>query len=256
MAEKESPNDHLARHDREISNIRNSVMRPASEQHEGLMQAQDKSDLIHASGIREWLSGKTYDVLKLPQGSYAAQWSSLINTPNKNNEANPDAPIAQIEVRGETDETGLLVRRNIHFFQPGIGAIWYISTHNNTGDYPLLWRRMQGNILLWSGAVDAIGTKIELLDSASNYSSFVFDIRVMSKSIKKPLSIDSTMTIREPNISDSNGTWLAMYELTLSLDSDKRHITITNNHGVLHGDNGSTGPDENRISITRLEGVR
>ena len=64
---------HVERHDRQISEIKNLYLAPATEHHLGTMSAQDKRDLTHATGVRQWIYDKT-SVLDLPKGHYETLW--------------------------------------------------------------------------------------------------------------------------------------------------------------------------------------
>jgi len=251
---KETTDQHLARHDRQISIIRNEKLQPATEKHEGLMTAKDKLDLTHAGGLREWIGDTIVDVLALPQGNYVSTFQFLTNTPYPAQEGQPSAALCEIDVKLET--AGGNTRKQIYFLISGTGELFYRNTHtNNGGNTPKLWQVVRKETPLWSGNVSAVGSVINLADSLTNYTKIIIAFTAQSNAQERTLYLASQLTLRDTNLPNSdNGTWVAQYETVLASDGDRK-LTITVATGLLQFA-GSIVPDANLINVVGVKGVR
>lgn len=258
MAEKESPNDHLARHDREISKIRNEKLIPVTEKHAGLMRAQDKSDLIHALGTRVWISEKT-SVLDLGPNNYETTWNNLTDTPVKENESatGSDAPYCEIDVKYTSTSQG--IRKQIWFYASVTGEVWYRNIHNsNSGinNTPRTWQLIEKRVPLWSGSVSNVGSTITLADSLANYTRVEIGYGALRRPERSDFDLGGYITLHDFNMpSDDSSLWTAFYETVLSNNGNKT-MTITQASGILRNGSGIPSADTNKIAITSIRGIR
>lgn len=256
MIKKESPNDHLTRHDRELSKIRNEKLLPVTEQHEGLMQAQDKSDLIHAQGTRVWISEKT-SVLNLGPNNYETTWNNLTDTPIPANEVITSyPPLCEIDVKRAI--SGQNTRTQIWFYSSVTGEVWYRNTHESSAgvnNAPQLWQKVRKEAVLWQGSIQNTNTSITLADSLANYSSLIIGFGALAMPKFEEHTINGNITIRDSNQAADDNRWLAHYETVLTNNGNKT-MTIKQATGVLRNADGSTAIDTNKIGITEIRGVR
>lgn len=256
MAEKESPNDHLARHDRELSNIRNQFLQPVTERRKGLMQPQDKTDLIHALGMREWIYNKT-SVFDLAEGHYETTWNNLTDTPVPENELIVDnPPYCEIDVRLAISNGG--TRKQILFYSSSTGEMWYRNTHESpagVNDTPRLWRAFESRTLLWSGNVSNVGSTITLSDSLANYTRVEIGYGALRRPERSDFDLGGYITLHDFNMPSDDGLWTAFYETVLSNNGNKT-MTITQATGILRNSSGIPSADTNKIAITSIRGIR
>jgi hypothetical protein len=243
---------HVERHDRQFSKIKNLYLAPATEHHSGTMSAQDKRDLTHASGVREWIYDKT-SVLDLPNGHYETIWSNLTDTPVLANETMDKAPYCEIDVETATTSTG--TRKQFWFYASGTGKVWYRNVHNRVGNVPSLWEQLVKYTTLWSGSIRGTGT-LTLADSLANYDVLEFGFSALGNVRYQKMRISDEMELRDFNLpDDETNMWTAFYETVLTKVDDKS-LKIKSNKGILRGGTGNVTDDSNRIVISTVRGLR
>lgn len=243
---------HVERHDRQISEIKNLYLAPATEHHLGTMSAQDKRDLTHASGVRQWIYDKT-SVLDLPKGRYETIWSNLTDTPVLANETMDKAPYCEIDVETATTSTG--TRKQFWFYASGTGKVWYRNTHNRVNNTPKLWEQLVKYTTLWSGSIHGEGT-LTLADSLNNYDVLEFGFSALGNVRYQKMRINDEMELRDFNLpNDEANLWTAFYETILTKVDDK-NLKIKSNKGILRGGTGDIAVDNNQIVIASVRGIR
>jgi len=235
-----------------VNFLKLKIFKPATEHHSGTMSAQDKRDLTHASGVREWIYDKT-SVLDLPNGHYETIWSNLTDTPVLANETMDKAPYCEIDVETATTSTG--TRKQFWFYASGTGKVWYRNVHNRVGNVPSLWEQLVKYTTLWSGSIRGTGT-LTLADSLANYDVLEFGFSALGNVRYQKMRISDEMELRDFNLpDDETNMWTAFYETVLTKVDDKS-LKIKSNKGILRGGTGNVTDDSNRIVISTVRGLR
>ncbi|WP_271862847.1 hypothetical protein [Pediococcus acidilactici] len=216
------------------------------------MSAQDKRDLTHATGVRQWIYDKT-SVLDLPKGHYETLWSNLTDTPILANETMENAPYCEIDVESATTSKG--TRKQFWFYASGTGKVWYRNIHSRVGNVPNAWEQLVKYTTLWSGSIHGEGT-LTLVDDLKNYDALEFGYSVLGNVRYQKMRIANEMVLRDSNLpDDDNNMWTAFYETTLD-KIDDTHLVIKHNKGILRGGTGDIAVDNNQIVIASVRGIR
>lgn len=220
---------------------------PADEMHNGFMTRQQVLDLSQAQGkylLPNNIHPVEKDIFKMPIGRWFG--NNLVNTPDGTSNH------FMVDVLISTDN-----RKLIRAMNTITGEMWeYNKSPESYMNYPDGWTRQERVKELWSGAVYAVGSQIELSDNINNYHNLRVTINFDGGYVVKtsPISTDNVYDFTNVNGLDNTPS-VTNGELTLSI-VDNTNLNITRNKTVQNNNGSFTVSTSANTRITKIEGLK
>lgn len=248
---KENAEQIIKRLQREVSKITNKYLQPASERHLGIMTPEDKIDLSHALGYREWIE-EPISIFDLGVGRYVGYVYNLLDGPYQNTDTS-DKTVLMIDVTVDVPPRKQFV---VHW--SGVGRVYYQNIHHNKNGNPQAWQRIVKEVSLWNGTAEYAGQTITLNESLAHYNRI--KIKYNAQSLNKYFEFDipgtnANISLRDFNLSDGTASWLAVYETRLQKVDDTTFQVLSTTNKLI-GQTGNIVNDTNQIVITEIIGIQ
>src|SRR5699024_1921832 len=110
--------------------------------------------------------------------------------------------------------------------------------------------------VLFEGSANGVGSKVNLLESLYDYNMIVVSGKASGgvfNEVVLPAAIKTNIMIQKVNLSDSDGTFLGIYELKLEVTNGST-LTITSDMSWDNANQSGSGPNRNAFTIQRIEG--
>ena len=110
--------------------------------------------------------------------------------------------------------------------------------------------------ILFNGTVNNVGSEVNLLESLYDYNMIVVSGKTpggVFNEVVLPAAIKTDIMIQKLNLSDSDGTFLGIYELKLEVTNGST-LTIINDMSWDNANQSASGPNRNAFTIQRIEG--